>query len=74
MHVSKKKKKKQTTAKAFRASLAVYLHILRCLLIKIILGNFISQRLGHMLQLIITGVRKLSADMAITQHRKGFLW
>lgn len=43
-------------------------------MIKIILGNFISQRLGHMLQLIITGVRKLSADMAITQHRKGFLW
>lgn len=69
-HVSKK----QTTAKAFRASWAVYLHILVCLLIKIVLGNFISQRLGHLFQLIITGIRTLSADLAMTLHRKGCLW
>lgn len=42
MHVSRK----QTTEKAFGISWVVYLHILVCLLIKITLGNFISQRLG----------------------------
>lgn len=57
--------KKQTTKKAFRVSWAVYLHILMCLLIKIVLGNFISQRLGQIFQLIMTGIRNLSANLAM---------
>lgn len=63
-HVSQKQ-----TAKAFRENWAVYLHLLMCLLIKIVLGNFISQRLGHIFQLIMAGIRKLSADLAMIQPK-----
>lgn len=65
MHVSEK----QTMKKVSGVSWAVYLHILMYLLIKIILGNFISQGLGQIFQLITTGIRKRSADLAVRQHR-----
>lgn len=66
--------KTQTTTKASGVSWAVYLHIQMCLLIKIFLGNFTSWRLGQIFQLLITDIRKASADLAIRQHRKAFLF
>lgn len=59
--------------KAFGVNWAVYLHPF-CVFGDKDLSWKLSQRLGHIFQFTMTDIRKLLADLATRQHRKGFLF